>query len=73
MTKYVLTDYEINGYDDSDFMLTYWDDVTKKVDVHMHGTTRCGGCFCKLPMQSSVLASLVLIDLYHTKGECVRR
>ena len=46
MTKYVLTDWEINGYDDSDFMLTYWDTDSKKMGTHLHGSTRFGGCIC---------------------------
>lgn len=46
MAKYILTDWEINGYDDSDFMLTYWDDEAKAMGSHMHGTTRFGGCIC---------------------------
>lgn len=40
MTKYLLTDWEINGYDDSDFMCTYWDDVKKEVQAYCYGTTR---------------------------------
>lgn len=40
MTKYLLTDWEINGYDDSDFMCTYWDDVERRVFAHCYGTTR---------------------------------
>ena len=40
MTKYLLTDYERNGYDDSDFYCTYWDDQTKSVRLFMYGTTR---------------------------------
>ena len=47
MAKYVLTDWEINGYDDSDFMLTYWDDESKTMRSHLHGSTRFGGCMCK--------------------------
>jgi len=48
MSKYVLCDWEINGYDDSDFMLMYYDDVSGKLESHMHGTTRFGSCTCKL-------------------------
>jgi hypothetical protein len=40
MTKYLLTDFELNGYDDSDFVCTYFDDVTKQVHAHKYGTTR---------------------------------
>jgi hypothetical protein len=40
MTKYLLTDWEINGYNDSDFMCTYYDDSTKEVKSHTYGTTR---------------------------------
>jgi len=46
MAKYVLCDWEINGYDDSDFMLMYYDDVSNTLSTHMHGTTRFGGCIC---------------------------
>jgi hypothetical protein len=53
MSKYILCDWEINGYDDSDFMLMYYDDVSNTLHSHMHGTTRFGGCLChkegKLP------------------------
>jgi len=38
--KYLLTDFELNGYDDSDFMCTYWDDQAKVVKAHCYGTTR---------------------------------
>jgi hypothetical protein len=41
MSKYLLTDFELNGYDDSDFMCTYYDDVKHEVHAHMYGTTRC--------------------------------
>lgn len=47
MPKYVLTDWEINGYNDSDFMLTYWDSESKVVKTRMHGTTRYGSCLCR--------------------------
>jgi len=47
MAKYLLTDWEINGHDDSDFMLTYWDDVSLKVEAHCYASTRYGGCYCK--------------------------
>jgi len=47
MAKYVLTDWEINGFEDSDFMLTYWDSKHKIMGSHMHGSTRFGGCQCK--------------------------
>ena len=41
MTKYLLTDWEINGYDDSDFMCTYFDTTDNAVHTHCYGTTRC--------------------------------
>lgn len=40
MTKYLLTDWEINGYDDSDFMCSYYDDVANKIGFHCYGSTR---------------------------------
>lgn len=40
MAKYLLTDWEINGYDDSDFMCSYYDDVTDTIGTHCYGTTR---------------------------------
>lgn len=40
MGKYLLTDWEINGYDDSDFMCTYYDDVADVIGAHCYGTTR---------------------------------
>ena len=44
--KYVLCDWEINGYDDSDFMLVYFDAATNTLHEMMHGTTRFGSCTC---------------------------
>lgn len=40
MSKFVLTDWEINGYDDSDFMLSYYDDVTNSIGTSCYGSTR---------------------------------
>lgn len=40
MSKYLLTDWEINGYDDSDFMASYYDDATNKIGFICYGTTR---------------------------------
>ncbi len=40
MSKFLLTDWEINGYDDSDFMCSYYDDVTNTIGFHEYGTTR---------------------------------
>jgi hypothetical protein len=40
MTKYLLTDWEVNGYNDSDFVCTYFDTVDGKVHTHTYGSTR---------------------------------
>ena len=40
---YYLGDYERNGYDDSDFFVTYWDDVNGKVESKEYSSTRYGG------------------------------
>lgn len=40
MSKFILTDWEINGYDDSDFMCSYYDDKANKVLTFCYGTTR---------------------------------
>jgi hypothetical protein len=40
MTKFLLTDWEINGHNDSDFMCSYYDDVTNTIGFHEYGTTR---------------------------------
>lgn len=40
MTKYILNDWEINGYSDSDFCCAYYDDVTNTLDYTCYGTTR---------------------------------
>lgn len=40
MSKFLLTDWEINGYNDSDFMCSYFDDVTNTIGFHEYGTTR---------------------------------
>src|SRR5579885_3291074 len=47
MAKYVLCDWEINGYNDSDFMLMYYDDQTNELKSYEYDTTRFGGCMCK--------------------------
>lgn len=41
MSKFLLTDWEINGHDDSDFMCSYYDDVANVIGFHEYGTTRC--------------------------------
>lgn len=46
MSKYVLCDWEINGYDDSDFMAIYYDDANGTLTAYLHGSTRFGGCIC---------------------------
>jgi hypothetical protein len=40
MSKFLLTDWEINGYDDSDFMCSYYDDATNVIGFHCYGSTR---------------------------------
>lgn len=40
MSKYVLVDWEINGYDDSDFLCVYYDEEKKSLETYMYGTTR---------------------------------
>lgn len=40
MSKFLLTDWEINGYNDSDFMCSYYDDVANVIGFHEYGTTR---------------------------------
>lgn len=53
MAKYVLCDWEINNYNDSDFMLMYYDDVSQTLHAYEYDTTRFGGCFCKnIPVPS---------------------
>ena len=39
-TLFILTDWEINGYDDSDFMCSYYDSVKNTVEFHCYGSTR---------------------------------
>lgn len=41
MSKFLLTDWEINGHDDSDFMCSYYDDVANVIGFYEYGTTRC--------------------------------
>lgn len=40
MSKFLLTDWEINGYDDSDFMCSYYDDKTNTIGFTCYGSTR---------------------------------
>ena len=40
MSKFILTDWEINGYDDSDFMCSYYDNVAKTIGFTCYGSTR---------------------------------
>jgi len=40
MTKYILTDFELNGYNDSDFVCSYYDDVANEIAYHEYGSTR---------------------------------
>lgn len=39
----VLSTYERNGYDDSDFYAVCWDNESEKVVEVLYDTTRCGG------------------------------
>lgn len=41
MAKHILTEWERNGYHDSDFYCSYWDDATQSVLSMEVGTTRC--------------------------------
>jgi len=41
MTKYLLADRELNGYNDSDFYAVFWDTETESIRSEMYGTTRC--------------------------------
>ena len=38
-----LADYERNGYNDSDFLVIYWDDDRKEIDQFESGSTRYAG------------------------------
>lgn len=40
MSKFLLTDWEINGYDDSDFMASYYNDQTNTIGFTCYGSTR---------------------------------
>lgn len=40
MSKFLLTDWEINGYDDSDFMASFYDDVKNTIGFVCYGSTR---------------------------------
>ena len=40
---YYLGDYEKNGYDDSDFVVTFWDDEAGRIESAEYGSTRYGG------------------------------
>lgn len=40
MSKFLLTDWEINGYDDSDFMCSYYDNETNTIGFTCYGSTR---------------------------------
>ena len=46
MTKYILNDWEVNGYNDSDFCCAYYDDVTDTLDYTCYGTTRFQSGHC---------------------------
>lgn len=40
MTKYLLTDFELNGYDDSDFIAGYFDTEICEIEFTCYGSTR---------------------------------
>lgn len=40
MSKYILCDWEINGYNDSDFVCMYYDTQTDTIGTYEYGTTR---------------------------------
>lgn len=40
MSKFILTDWEINGYSDSDFMCSYFDEEQNLIGYHCYGSTR---------------------------------
>lgn len=46
--KYALCDWEINGRDDSDFMVGYYNAATDSIERHCYRSTRWGGCTCDL-------------------------
>ena len=47
MALHKLTNWEVNGPQDSDFMESYWNDETKQVEFHEVGSTRhAGGSSC---------------------------
>jgi hypothetical protein len=39
--KFLLTDFELNGINDSDFVCSYYDTETHSLGFHEYGTTRC--------------------------------
>lgn len=60
MTKYVLADYERNGYSDSDFYAIYYDDQEDRLSEYEYATTRFGACLCKdiqVPATEGTLSS----------------
>ena len=49
MRYLILSDWEHNGYSDSDFYRSYWDTEEETVTFHMYDTTRAGGtCSCDI-------------------------
>jgi hypothetical protein len=49
MAKYVLVEWEINGYNDSDWMIVYYDSTLDKLVPYQYATTRFGSCQCQVP------------------------
>lgn len=45
MTRTILSEWEINGYDDSDWEAAVWNDETNRVERVLVGTTRCANKF----------------------------
>lgn len=53
----VLTEYEKNGYNDSDFFAIVWDDETDTIKTIEYGSTRHGGSYgCDIDATPEVIA-----------------
>ena len=65
MTKYILTDWELNMYDDSDFLCSYYDEEEDAIHNHMYGSTRFAGPTC-IGFNADGVSSVVI------KGEALR-
>lgn len=53
--KFLLNTYQINGYDDSDFMRVMWCEESQAVVEHMYGTTR--GAYMSDPTEGTTPAT----------------